>query len=72
MEHYQVEGGENGSEAEEDPCVSLNKILHVPSYITHAVGHVGKQITFYRHINELCCLIGRLVAEFAKRSIALT
>ena len=62
---------ENGSEAEKDPCAPLNQILHVSRYITDAVGHVSRQITFYQHINGLCCLMGRLVAEFAKRSIAL-
>ena len=71
MEHYQVEGGQNGSEAEEDPCAPLNQILYVSSYITHAVGHVSRQITFYQHIHGLCCMLGRLVAVFAKRSITL-
>ena len=62
---------ENGSEAEEDPYVPLNQILHVSSYITNAVGHVSRQITFYQHINGLCCLMGRLVAKFAKQSVTL-
>ena len=71
VEHYQVEGGENGSEAEEDPYTPLNRIFHVSSYITDAVGHVSRQITFYQHIHGLCCMLGRLVAVFAKRSITL-
>ena len=29
MEHYQVEGGENGNEPEEDPCAPMNQIVHL-------------------------------------------
>ena len=61
----------NGSETEKDPYAPLNQILYVSSYITNAVGHVSRQITFYQHINGLCCLMGRLVAEFAKQSVTL-
>ena len=62
---------ENGSEAEEDPYAELNRILYVSSYITNAVGNVSRQITFYQHINGLCCLMGRLVSEFAKQPVTL-
>ena len=49
----------------------LNQILHMPSYITHAVSNANRQITFHQHIHGLCCLMRRLVAAFAKRSTTL-
>ena len=69
VENSQIEEGKNGNKAEENPCAPLNQILHVSSYITYAVGH--SRFIFYQNINGLCCLMGRLVAEFAKESVTL-
>ena len=62
---------ENGKETEEDSCAPLNQILHMSRYVTYAIGHASGHVTIYRHIHGFYCLIGRLVAEFAKRSITL-
>ena len=61
----------NGKETEEDPCASLNQILRMSRYVTYAIGHASGHVTIYRHIHGLYCLIGRLVAEFAKQSMTL-
>ena len=64
MEHYQVEGGKT-EEAGEDPCAPLNQILHVSSYITNAVGHASRNITFYQHIHGLL-LDGKIRCRICK------
>ena len=61
----------NGKETEEDPFAQLNQILHTSRYVTFAIGHASRQVTFYQHIHGLYCLIGRFVAEFAKQSKTL-
>ena len=62
---------ENVQEAEEDHCAPLNQILHMSRYGIYAIGHASGQVANYEHIHGLYCLIGRLIAEFAKQSLTL-